>query len=207
MSGPAKFLGVTEFRETLQIIDEHTAPRWLAQARESGGEVACDNCKRAACCSLQVTAYLPEVQILAERILRSRDYDMLMRLEAWTVRYLTIPPDLRRDETEVFRRGLACPFYIGGRCTVYEDRPVSCRLHYVLGKDERGCQPGWPEKITKINQTWVHAQLSPLYGLPRVMVPSLFAMLRPDHPTGRAAFAAMEELTPKLVVEFLEEPP
>jgi Fe-S-cluster containining protein len=183
---------IADFRETRRLLDENVVTAWMRGARKTG-KVACDTCKRAACCSLQVTAYLPEVQIIAERV--RNDPDMMMRIEAWTVRYLAIPGEVRGNEAEVFRRRMTCPFFIGGKCAIYEDRPISCRLHFVLAEDESGCQfdADPTATLTKIDQRAVHLEMHKVYGLPRVMAPALLAMLRPNSPNGRKAAAAAEE--------------
>lgn len=43
------------------------------------------------------------------------------------------------DEQDVF--GRSCGFLSEGRCTIYEARPLACRLHHSIGPDATMCDP------------------------------------------------------------------
>ena len=40
--------------------------------------------------------------------------------------------------------GEQCPFVVLGRCSVYDNRPMICRLHHSLNKDPRDCDTSTP---------------------------------------------------------------
>jgi len=61
--------------------------------------------------------------------------------------------------------GVACPFLVDGLCSIYEHRPLSCRLHFNIGADSFFCDTRIsPEKsvVPNINleRYWIaHAMI------------------------------------------------
>ncbi len=41
--------------------------------------------------------------------------------------------------------GVACPFLVESKCSVYAVRPIACRLHHNLNDDETNCKIGAPD--------------------------------------------------------------
>lgn len=53
-----------------------------------------------------------------------------------------------------------CPWWVDGRCTNRDGRPLGCRLYF--------CDPGWKDEMTAAYERW-HAELKALHarhGLP-----------------------------------------
>jgi Fe-S-cluster containining protein len=55
--------------------------------------------------------------------------------------------------------GVPCPFLEGGCCSVYDHRPVACRLHLNLDSDSLLCEvvPGVPATVPYVNKLEVLA--------------------------------------------------
>lgn len=97
------------------------------------------------CCSDVAWAIQPEVDELAERVrsmpTAKRDR-VLARTRAWLagMRTAGLDPDHVFPDLRTYHRArLACPLLEDGQCTAYDLRPLSCRAHYVVAPDARGC--------------------------------------------------------------------
>jgi Fe-S-cluster containining protein len=58
-----------------------------------------------------------------------------------TGRELLVPPGDGSDDGAIEKyRGVPCPFLVGGACSIYEHRPIACRVHFNLADDESMCR-------------------------------------------------------------------
>jgi|JI6StandDraft_1071083.scaffolds.fasta_scaffold95225_2 Fe-S-cluster containining protein len=85
----------------------------------------------SSCCKMVTMVYEHEAERLANA-------------SGWKMRRLPYSlPDvaLQKAQRHV---GKKCPFLIDNRCSVYADRPIICRLHNSLHKDESLCDVNAP---------------------------------------------------------------
>lgn len=118
--------------------------RLVKQARAEQYSIPCaDGCSH--CCYDVAWAVRPEVDELAERVRSmptAKRERVLARTRAWLagMRAAGLDPDDTRPDLRAYHRArLACPLLEAGRCMAYDLRPLSCRAHYVIAPDARGC--------------------------------------------------------------------
>ena len=110
----------------------------LAKATE--GIVPCKSgCSH--CCNMATLITAQEAQALAKasgRDMTMPSSDKFNRLE---------------DEDVRIYNGVACPFLIENKCSVYASRPHACRVHYSLDRDNLLCQivPGKEIRTPTLN--------------------------------------------------------
>jgi len=99
----------------------------------------------SACCEDVAWAVQPEVDELAERVRSmptTKRERVLARTRAWLtgMRAAGLDPDDTHPDLRTYHRArLACPLLEEGHCLAYDLRPLSCRAHYVVAPDARGC--------------------------------------------------------------------
>lgn len=112
-----------------RALQETTPRRRLAKIRETIGVVAnalstTAACKRgcSSCCHIPVALTQTEADIIGDAIGR----------EAATPKYST--------EVDYSATGTACTFLVNDECSIYENRPLACRLCFNMDEDETLCQ-------------------------------------------------------------------
>jgi Fe-S-cluster containining protein len=127
------------------------------QAVEKQGQKI--SCKKGcgACCRSMVAISEVEARLLREQVeslpeprrsqilarfaeaLRRLDQagllDQLRTREQWT------DPDYKKVEVQYFRQGIACPFLEDESCSIYADRPATCREFLVTSPAEKCALP------------------------------------------------------------------
>jgi hypothetical protein len=90
--------------------------------RFTAGDVAC---KRGCshCCHIAVLVPKQEAEVIAHRVGRKP---------------ATVPPRMDAQHIEWGYHN-PCPFLRDGECSIYESRPLVCRAHYSVDKDELLC--------------------------------------------------------------------
>lgn len=87
-------------------------------------------CKRGCshCCHIQVLVTQDEADVIGKRIGRKAAY--------------VKPPGRGRKDVAGFDTGYhnPCTFLVDGECSIYENRPLPCRLHYTLDVDGLLCE-------------------------------------------------------------------
>jgi len=88
----------------------------------------------AACCYMRVTALPPEIFNIARFVNESfsaeRRAEVLDRIRSYVDSIAALPVEGR------MRHVLACPFLSEEQsCTVYEARPLACRMHHSLSRE------------------------------------------------------------------------
>ena len=81
----------------------------------------------AHCCRLPTLIYEHEAVVMAE----ASGHEMVR------------PPYRSREEVltaSLTYYGHSCPFLIDSKCSIYEHRPVVCRVHHSLNDDESNCE-------------------------------------------------------------------
>ena len=121
LSGPAP--DATELARGIYALADRSIGRVHAVCQD-GGQVACrSGC--TYCCRFPVAASAPEVLAVAafvrERFDEGRQAALAARVEA----NIAATAGMDMDRRDRVRRD--CPFLEGGRCSVYEVRPVACR--------------------------------------------------------------------------------
>lgn len=56
-----------------------------------------------------------------------------------------------------------CPFLKKGRCSIYADRPIACRVHFNLAQDSYFCDPAIPPAesfVANVDLTVLHAAMN-----------------------------------------------
>lgn len=59
-------------------------------------------------------------------------------------------------------KGKPCPFLVDNACSVYEHRPVQCRVHHVLEADETKCDPHGDHNVATYALDWITAPTAQL---------------------------------------------
>ena len=130
----------------------------LERIRSDGGRIPCRRgC--SACCSSLVPLSVPEALQLSEEILAMPESQRRLMLQSCL---LVAQRILKRKPPKSFvgqttgtspnclaewnkvaswytNLNLACPFHYKGACTIYEQRPLACREHFVKGS-ARACR-------------------------------------------------------------------
>ncbi len=130
----------------------------VEKIRSDGGRIpCCQSC--SACCYYLVPLSVPEAFRLREEILARPQYQQRLMLRACLLAARRIlsrkPPKSFVGQTKPGSLGslaepnvvaswyaslkLACPFHYKGVCTIYEQRPLACREHFVKGS-ARACR-------------------------------------------------------------------
>jgi len=106
----------SKFAQLEQISDEIAA----AIAPHAGCKAGC-----SACCHISVALSDHEARRIGERIGMT-----------------PATPPSGQDEADLDRLYFRspCPFVQDGRCSIYEHRPIACRLHFTLDVDAYFCQ-------------------------------------------------------------------
>lgn len=137
----------------------------VAEAQAAGKKVSCKKgC--GACCRQLVPISLMEAREIArvvEQMDETRRAVVLQRFAAARQRLaetdMLVPlsqPDQFSNEhmralgREYFELGIACPFLEEESCSIYHDRPITCREYLVTSPAENCSRPG-PENITMVD--------------------------------------------------------
>lgn len=145
---------------------------------------ACSPCEAACnhCCYILTLASIPEGLVVAEKVLKRKDWKAIGR-------------DLRRMAKDVcdpklthelyFKKRLACALLDQktGLCNVYDERPVACRLHYAISEPECCAISDPPKEVRAIDfrdyerRVWAHcARLFPMMFTAPLPLVVLFCM-------------------------------
>ncbi len=126
-----------------RCVDQATAGELLRLRLEKGIVPSCrQGC--FACCGQHILATSVEARTVAEYLRREFTAAEIRALRKRTRRWHHW--DRRRLQPENTRSwdeedSLPCPLLVGGICTVYPVRPLTCRTHFV-STDPRFCRPG-----------------------------------------------------------------
>jgi len=140
----------------------------LAAIQVLGAEGTHVSCHRGCshCCHYLVPLSAPEAFHIASeiRLMPESDRIPLLARNAEAIRRLAaggLPPNAGksggpycgqslRDLSEWYcGLNLACPFLAEGQCTIYANRPLACREHWVTGLPSH-CRPGTPEQAAVV---------------------------------------------------------
>jgi len=151
---------LTDIVPLAQAVCTKTIDAVLERIRSDGGRIPCSKgC--SACCSSLVPLSVPEALRLKQEIsaapaYRSESMQRACFLAAWRILTQKPPKPFIGQTTEASQLGLAdlnlvsswyaslklaCPFHYKGLCTIYEQRPLACREHFVKGS-ARACRGG-----------------------------------------------------------------
>ena len=187
-------MNIPEFLAFRKDADAAIA-KGLQQAKEQGLPLACTTCERPSCCSQDILAYVPESRIIADRIRGDRDLEF--RVENWVVRCLAIPrEEMVENENYLFDRKMYCPFFLGRRCVVYEDRPLACRIHHAFEDNDDLCnQYGVenPKHLRLLDPGPIHKKLIGEHGMHAYLMSlCVMALLHPESSIGKSASLAAD---------------
>lgn len=120
----------------LKRMYEKIDPVAQKTAKEMGA-----TCERSCsdCCSLLATMTLAEGVLVAENILKRNDWrDWIHKLVSAAKEFCYVGI----TKANYFDKKVPCVFLGQGKlCQIYEDRPATCRYHYVVS-DPTQCSPG-----------------------------------------------------------------
>lgn len=123
-------------------------------AAEQGQPVTC-RAGCAACCYEPVYADKLEVKNALSSLTQAQVEQVKNRTLAW-IHGAQQSELLKQEEPNAFeyrRLRLACPFLEGQMCSVYDHRPISCRMHCAIGPPEH-CH----DDALRPNQRFVFSQ-------------------------------------------------
>lgn len=124
----------------------------------------------AFCCSLYVSATIPEVLHVADFIRRTKTADLPQVLE----RVRQTDRDTRyMDEGRRMAARFACPLLENGACSVYEARPGACRG--LVSSSRAACERGYagdPNAIIPKPKMWWQIRAAHDYALEAAMAES-----------------------------------
>jgi Fe-S-cluster containining protein len=125
--------------------------------------------------------------------------------EAGLLSKLREPDRFERGESSgfglaYFRLGIPCPFLEEESCSIYEDRPISCREYLVTSPAARCADPG-PDTIDRVEMpvgVWTALARAGSTGSPSRLIPWVPLILAPEwaagHPDGTEPGPAEELL-------------
>lgn len=100
----------------------------------------------SACCRIALPISLTQAADLA--VLTGRKLTVPVRSA------ITLHDQIERDVKRF--KGVPCPFLVGDECSVYEHRPMQCRVHHVIEADASRCEPlGDAQDIANYDLEWV----------------------------------------------------
>jgi Fe-S-cluster containining protein len=142
--------GIDQLQQTLRGFDNLIEPAVRAATEALGHGPSCTECITPGCCFQYVLLTLAEALPLARRLVRdSRDtqeFRAQLRRAGVVMRL--------RGRDGWWKMAEPCALLTDGRCSVYEDRPVMCRSHYVWS-EPRLCQPPKVETVKMVEMVGV----------------------------------------------------
>lgn len=127
----------------IKLVDEVAA----VIAKHSPCRRGCD-----ACCQFPVIIFESEARRIGKAIRRAPV------AVAWR------PPDQMRAAAQAFNR-VPCPFLRNHQCTIYADRPLSCRQHHSLDDGPEQCAVDLPPEDSYVPKYGPMAEIELAYGL------------------------------------------
>lgn len=119
--------------------DQRELDEYVRERLPTIGQVSCSSCTHASpgCCSQKVMITFHEALPIA-RYLRRLGLDTPELRD----RLLELGNAMEgTDRVQWFDSRRPCVFLVGGRCSIYDVRPVACRTYFVKTPHEN-CQPG-----------------------------------------------------------------
>lgn len=161
---------------------------------------ACTRCVKPTCCWQRVLAYGSEARAIADAI---HDNEPLKEnLRQWVRTFLTLRRDEQMYADRYFTLRRKCPFLVAGKCAVYEQRPVACRVHFSLEETPDLCDPDLnPEgrMLKQLDTLQLHTQLHQLEPNTYLLGLAVLYLLEPDTVLGKQARALDEFLYRELL--------
>jgi Fe-S-cluster containining protein len=151
--------GPTTRRQMLPLVQQlsNTSAEMACRSAEKRGEPISCRAGCAACCRQVVLVSMEEARLLTELVeampeprrsaVKARFAEGVRRLEEAGLRaaveHMAQLPDEERSPLGLayFALGIACPFLEEERCSIYEQRPLSCREYLVTSPAEHCSQP------------------------------------------------------------------
>jgi Fe-S-cluster containining protein len=100
----------------------------------------------SACCRIALPISLTQAADLA--VLTGRKLSVPVRSA------ITLSNQIDRDVKRF--KGVPCPFLADNECSIYEHRPMQCRVHHVIESDASRCEPlGDAQDIASYDLEWV----------------------------------------------------
>lgn len=126
-----------QVKELMQFADVHIAR--LIKKDPNAKPPCCRGCFH--CCREPVYATLSEVRYILSKLSDGEREDLLVKLLEWkkTFRASGLHHDHMPSAMKYRALNLWCPFLKGGDCSIYQTRPISCRLH-VAYESKAGCE-------------------------------------------------------------------
>lgn len=87
------------------------------------------------CCYIALPMTKEEAQVIGEEI-GLKPLNSFSRIDSELPGIETI-----REQEVASRWGVPCPFLDNSACTIYENRPLACRMHFSLGHSAEMCSP------------------------------------------------------------------
>jgi Fe-S-cluster containining protein len=117
------------------------------QLKARQGEPVCLTCRKgcSACCSEQVIPTHAEVMLIVSTLDAEERAELTLRVQEWLARAQEIGleafcgPEPQFDATTYRKFHLECPLLKDGLCSVYEHRPLSCRM-FLTGGPREACE-------------------------------------------------------------------
>lgn len=125
-----------------------------AVSKEAACRRGCD-----ACCKIQVEMTSWEAKVIAEEL-------------GIQLKQPAAPLEGHSRERSLALLGKPCGFLRNGDCSIYESRPIACRLHHSLNMDARMCQPEVkPDEsmVPSLNMNAIHLAYAMCSGLSAVL--------------------------------------
>ena len=165
MSIPEGKVGAPAMLPLFRKVAEDLLDAGVAQAEAAGKKVSCKKgC--GACCRQLVPISLMEAREICrvvERMDEQRRAVVLKRFESARQRLaeadmlgpLSQPDQFSNEHMralgrEYFELGIACPFLEAESCSIYHDRPITCREYLVTSPAENCSRPS-PENIGMVD--------------------------------------------------------
>lgn len=112
------------------------------------------------CCHMATLVHLEEAQAIAKATGAKMTMPKAFNVELWNVEKLRARYD-----------GVACRFLVNGACSIYAERPLACRMHVIVDRDNLLCEivPGQKIRVPMLDTKEVDWAISNAWGGPLEM--------------------------------------
>jgi len=128
--------------------------------KRNRGKITCASCEHPWCCYQLVAAGLFEGAIIADHLMRTKQEELFVAAAQQGTEQFELMADLPLDDAEGrslvseqwFDSRQPCAFLKEGRCSIYQQRPLTCSCYWVISP-AADCGPPSGKDIWAVNHT------------------------------------------------------
>lgn len=140
------------------VVQHHADVDWLVKKFKDTGKLktCCDSCTSGACCDEAVYVDNAEAQYILDSLTPEHRARVTERTKEWLRKAMPLLSKTLPDMSLWRPLRITCPFLEDRRCSIYDQRPFSCRTHFAY-ENSAGCElenratqkfASFPEEVT-----------------------------------------------------------